>query len=198
MNPFFDRHTQYSILIKVSIILSESIFICLFYFFPKLTPSTIKKLNEPIILIDEIPITVQPAVESIQKPTPPQILFSDIMEEPELLADILIAENSKGEQAAGVEYSMVNASLSSLPQLQRQVLEVLPEQNSGKISGSIKLSLKINEIGKVIDHRILYNNLTCDGCILEILDAAYKSKWESVTNAGIAAEYWVEKTYSFY
>lgn len=198
MNTFFKRHTQYSILIKLSIILNLAIFICLFYFFPKHTTPTNKRLNEPIILIDEIPITVQPIVESTQKPIPPQILFSDIMEEPELLSDILITENTEREPVAGNEYSLVNISLSSLPQSPRQILEVLPEQKRIKISGSIKLSLKINEIGKVIDHKIIYNNLNCDGCISEILAAAYKSKWELATKSGIAAEYWVEKTYSFH
>jgi hypothetical protein len=198
MNTSFNRHIQYSILIKLSIILSEAIFICLFYFFPKLSPLTIKKFNDPIILIDEIPITVQPAVELSQKPTPPQIFISDIPEEPELLGDILTINNSESEPAAGVEHSVVTASLTSLPQSPRQILEVLPKQDRKNISGSIKLSLKINEIGKVIDHKILYNNLKCDGCISEILAAAYKSKWELGTNNGIVAEYWVEKTYSFY
>jgi hypothetical protein len=178
--------------------LSEAIFICLFYFFPKLTPLTVKKLKEPIILIDEIPITLQPPLELTQKPIPPQILFSDIMEEVEILADILIIENSKSKPVAGKEYPLISASLSSLTHSPRQILEVLPEQNKVQISGSIRLSLKINETGKVIDHKILYNNLSCDSCLSEILAAAYKSKWQTVINGGIYAEYWVEKTYSFY
>jgi len=198
MNNFFDRHKRYSINLKLSIILSEVIVICLFYFFPKLTPSTVKKFNDPIILIDEIPITVQPAVELSQKPTPPQILISDLLEEPELLEDILTTSSTESEPATGVEHSVLTASLISLPQSPRQILEVLPEPNSQNISGSIKLSLKINEIGKVIDHKILYNNLKCDSCISEILAAAYKSKWELGINSGIIAEYWVEKTYSFH
>jgi hypothetical protein len=198
MNNFLNRHTEYSILIKLSVILSEAIFICLFYFFPKLTPLTIKKINEPIILIDEIPITVQPPFESTQKPIPPQILFSDIIEEVEILPDILIIENSKSEHVAEIEYSLISAPLSSLTQSPRQILEVLPEQNRIKIAGSIRLSLKINKTGKVIDHKILYNNLSCDSCLSEILAAAYKSKWQTIINVGKNAEYWVEKTYSFY
>jgi hypothetical protein len=198
MNTFFNRHKRYSITLNLSIILSEVIFICLFYFFPRLATSTINKLNDPIILIDEIPITVQPTLELSQKPTPPQILISDLPEEPELLSDILTINSTESEPATGVEQSVVTASLTSLPQSPRQLLEVLPEQNSKNISGSIKFSLKIDEMGKVIDHKILHNNLKCEGCISEIIAAAYKSKWELATKGGIVAEYWVEKTYSFH
>lgn len=198
MKMLFKRNTQYSIILKISIILSEVIFICLFYFFPKLTPAAFNKFNDSIILIDEIPITIQPAIESIQSPIPPQILIEDEIEEPDLLADILIIVDSKTNSATGIEYPVVNGSLSAIPKPPRQTLEVLPEQNGDNISGSIKLSLKISETGSVIDHKILFNNLDCEGCVSEILAAAYKSRWESGANIGIAAEYWVEKTYSFY
>lgn len=198
MSAFFDRNKRYSITLNLSIILSEVIFICLFYFFPKLAPSTIKKFNDPIILIDEIPLTVQPMVELSQKPTPPQILISDLPEEPELLGDILTTNSTESEPATGVEQSVVTASLTYLSQSPRQLLEVLPEQNSLNMSGSIKLSLKIDEMGKVIDHKILYNDLKCEDCLSEIIAAAYKSKWELSAKGGIVAEYWVEKTYSFH
>jgi hypothetical protein len=198
MKTFFQRNTQYSIILKLSIILSEIIFICLFYFFPKLTPAALNKFNDPIIVIDEIPITIQPAIESMQSPIPPQILIADEIEEPDLLADILIIVDSKTNSLSGVEYPVVNASLSAIPKSPRQTLEVLPEQNEENISGSIKLSLKISETGNVIDHKILINNLECEGCLSKILAAAYKSRWESGKESGIAAEFWVEKTYSFY
>jgi hypothetical protein len=198
MKILVDRNLQYSITLKLSIILSEVVFICLFYFFPGFAPPVINKFDDPIILIDEIPITLQPSVEQFHKPNPPQIRIEETVEDPEILADITISEEDEDNIPGGKESSVADASLFSISKLPRQVLEVLPEQNRKNISGSVKLSLKINEFGKVVDHRILYNNLTCEDCLSEILAAAYKSKWESGIKDGIIKEYWVEKTYSFY
>jgi hypothetical protein len=74
----------------------------------------------------------------------------------------------------------------------------LPQQDKFNISGSIKIKLRISGTGIVIDHKILSSSLQCDECLSEILAAAYKSKWKSGKNDETDAEYWVEKTYSFY
>jgi hypothetical protein len=149
-------------------------------------------------MIDEIPITTQASLEIFIKPLPPEIAIGEISYETELLDDIEIADYYEYNSATGAVLPASNTSVPIFPALPRQTLEVLPEQKEENISGSVKLYLKINEIGEVIDHRILYNNLKCENCLSEIITAAYKSRWESGRNIGHPVEYWVEKTYSFY
>jgi hypothetical protein len=198
MKKLFDRNTKYSITLKMSIILSQLVFICLFYFFPKINSTSKLKIDDPIILIEDIPITIQQKEPLQQKPAAPQIVIEDLIEEPEMLADIIPDDESKNEPSAEISHSVLRASLSNNLTAPRQILEVLPENDKKNISGSIKLSLKINESGKVIDHKIMFNDLKCEDCLSEILAAAYKSKWESGFKSEIDEEFWVEKTYSFY
>jgi hypothetical protein len=88
MRTYFSSHKKYSKNLKLSIILTELLFICLFYFFPNLSSSTAKITYDPIILIDEVPITVQRNEEILLKPGVPQISFDEKLEEPEILADV--------------------------------------------------------------------------------------------------------------
>ncbi len=197
MKYLIDRNNQYSINLKFSVILSLVLVICLFNFFPKPTPSLKVNYNEPIIFIDDIPITVQLNKEILIKPSIPEIKILDELYESELLEDVSINENNVITQSKGIENHVVNAFVKTDYSSPRQILEVLPEKDKN-ISGSIKLKLKINEAGKVTEHIIIYNYLDCENCLSEIITAAYKSKWKPGKRNKINSDYWVEKTYSFY
>ncbi|MBT8378992.1 MAG: hypothetical protein KJN64_07170 [Ignavibacteria bacterium] len=198
MKQFLNRNIRYSITLKLSIVLSQLVIICLFYFFPNINYSAKLKSDNPIILIEDVPITVQREKMIAQKPEVPQIVIEDIIEEPELLADIIIRDERENEPLAGISSSVLHTSLSKNLTAPRQILEVLPKENKKNISGSLKLSLKISGAGKVVDHKILYNDLHCEDCLSEILTAVYNSKWKIGKNSSNNYEYWVEKTYSFY
>jgi hypothetical protein len=84
-----------------------------------------------------------------------------------------------------------------LPSMPRLIFEMVPSDEENKINGKLELSLKINEDGKVIDHKILFNSLDCSDCLNLIIHAAYKSKWEPAIVDGKKADFWVEKSYTF-
>ena len=144
MKNFSEKNTKYSVSLKLSIILSQSVFICLFYFFPKINSTSKLKFDDPIILIDDIPITVQHKELNLQKPAIPQIVIEELIEEPEMLADIDIEDESKKEPSAGISYSVLSASISNNLNTPRQVLEVLPVKDKKNISGSINRRTNAN------------------------------------------------------
>jgi hypothetical protein len=86
---------------------------------------------------------------------------------------------------------------TSLPFVPRQILEVLPEKSEcGK--GVIVLALHVGKNGKVKEHKVMLNSSGTQICLEKVIEAAYKSRWQSVKMEGSVVEYWVEKTYTFY
>jgi|GEM_PF-1956183 len=78
----------------------------------------------------------------------------------------------------------------------RQILEVIPEKRSG-FNGIIKLSVRIGKDGCVKNHKILQNTTGSDIGLSKVLEAVYKSRWQSIKVEGKMVEYWTEKTYKF-
>lgn len=83
-----------------------------------------------------------------------------------------------------------------IPFTPRQILEAIPERLDG-FKGIIKLSVRIGKDGLVKDHKVLQNTTNNSICLVKVLEAAYKSKWQSVKIEGKVVEYWTEKTYRF-
>ncbi|NNG27077.1 MAG: hypothetical protein HKM87_06095, partial [Ignavibacteriaceae bacterium] len=176
---YFKEHKHYSRNVKLGLIFSELILIATFYYFPNFNSSySINDINEPIILFEDIPITVQTNNPITSKPEPPSIIIPEEMEELEVLENVAIkTENDlmdKNDLAENTNASGIGL-ISMMP---RQVLEVLPEKRPGELEGEINLYLKIDESGEVVEHKILLNSLECDDCLKKILSAAYQSKWE--------------------
>ncbi|MCX6169668.1 MAG: energy transducer TonB [Ignavibacteriales bacterium] len=84
----------------------------------------------------------------------------------------------------------------SLPFVPRQILEVVP-QNTDGVKGTIILVLKIGTDGFVKEHKVIYNTSGDESCLMNTVDAAYKSRWEPVKIEGRQVQYWIEKTYKF-
>lgn len=84
----------------------------------------------------------------------------------------------------------------ALPFVPRQILEVLPE-NKNETKGYIILALRIGTDGKVQEHKVIMNSMMDSELLKKILEAAHKSRWQSVKMEGEKVEYWIEKTYRF-
>jgi hypothetical protein len=84
----------------------------------------------------------------------------------------------------------------SLPFVPRQILEVLP-QNIEREKGEILILLKIGKDGYVKEHKVIINTIDDPIGLRNVLEAAYKSRWEKIKIEGSQIEYWVEKKYRF-
>lgn len=84
----------------------------------------------------------------------------------------------------------------SLPFVPRQILEVLPQNIEGE-KGEILLLLKIGKDGFVKEYKVIINTIDDPLGLKNVLEAAYKSRWEKLKMEGTQIEYWVEKKYRF-
>lgn len=192
------NNKRYSVNFKISLIFSELIIITAFLIAPDLEYNNPPDTNEPLILIDEIPITIQNSEYASKKPVTPVIVITEEISEPEILDDIAIPNNFANVNQAVENHNVAineNVKLDRKPP--RQILEVLPEKKNFNYVGTLLLKIKIDSRGKVTDHLILFNSLECKDCLSEIISAIYKSIWEPGMKEGIAMEYWVEKSYTF-
>lgn len=192
------NNKRYSVNFKISLIFSELIIITAFLIAPDVEYNNPPDTNEPLILIDEIPITIQNSEYASKKPVTPVIVITEEISEPEILDDIAIPNNFANVNQAVENHNIAineNVKLDRKPP--RQILEVLPEKKNFNYVGTLLLKIKIDSRGKVTDHLILFNSLECKDCLSEIISAIYKSIWEPGVKEGIAMEYWVEKSYTF-
>lgn len=195
----FKEHKHYSRNIKLGLIVSELLVICAFLFSPHLNKSQINEIGEPLILIEDIPITIQKDEYLTTKPETPEILFDDEVIELALLDDITFKDVAAVKNEDGNE---MKETINNLAQIRkrktpRQLLEVLPDESKKQYTGSVQLRLKIDQSGKVADHIILSNSLECEDCLKDLISTVYKSVWEQGINDGIKTEFWVEKSYTF-
>jgi hypothetical protein len=194
----FKEHNHYSRNIKISLILSELLIICVFLFSPEINQNKIKKYSEPLIFIDDIPITIQPVRNISIEPKTPEIFINAEIDEPVILDDIVFSKTEQQDLSLSnnvTDAIKINKAGESSPP--RQLLEVLPDKKSVNYSGSLKLKLKINSSGKVADCIILFNSIDCEDCLKEIISAVYKSQWKPARKNGSETEFWVEKSYTF-
>lgn len=192
------NNKRYSVNFKISLIFSELIIITAFLIAPDVEYNNPPDTNEPLILIDEIPITIQNSEYASKKPVTPVIVITEEISEPEILDDIAIPNNFANVNQAVENHNIaVNENVKLDRKPPRQILEVLPEKKNLNYVGTLLLKIKIDSRGKVTDHLILFNSLECKDCLSEIISAIYKSIWEPGVKEGIAMEYWVEKSYTF-
>lgn len=195
----FKEHKHYSRNFKLGLIVSELLIICAFIFSPHLNESQINEIGEPLILFDNIPITIQKDEYVTTKPETPKIIIYDDISEPVLLDDIIFKDVSAVKNEDGYENkeTVINLTQIKKRKTPRQLLEVLPDESKKQYTGSVQLRLKIDQSGKVADHIILSNSLECEDCLKDIISTVYKSVWEPGINNGIKTEFWVEKSYTF-
>jgi hypothetical protein len=189
--------------LELSLIISLSILIFAFYFFPKIKFSKEKIIEENVhlITVNDIPQTIQNKIirrANTIKPALPSIIIPDNLINIEILEDVkvnknidlinsLISKDNNGESAGLNQNNFVP----------KQILEVVPDKSDDNFQGVIYLSLKIGKDGMVITHKVLRNTTNSRECLQKVIAAAYSSKWEPMMIGGKKKEYWVEKSYQF-
>jgi hypothetical protein len=196
---------EYRVVFKLSLIVSLTICILFFMFFPHISPleQSPREYQSLLFTINDLaPSTAQQNIKS-PKPPVPKIIVPDVLEEPEILPDQDIVSSTKSGES-GNEKGSSNISgegsildMPQLPFVPRQILEVLPKNVEKSTKGYIELSLKIGTDGHVIGYKIIGNTTGSDQALQSVIMAAYKSKWEPVKIKDNKVIYWVEKTYSF-
>lgn len=79
----------------------------------------------------------------------------------------------------------------------RQVLEVLPENGSGRCEGSVTLLLTVAWNGVPRRHRVLENNVRDESCLQRVLEAVYASRWSPLPDTDTLRTFTVRKRWTF-
>lgn len=193
---------HYSRNMKLGVILSLTLSIISFLFFPKIetSRSEIPAYTEPIIKLVDIPSTqLTKGPPSI--PPKPEIIIPTNIVEIEIpdsfisteVNQILLAnkEENEGQFSKKGVYEF-----SSLPFIPRQIIEVVPKEIDGA-KGLITVSLKIDYNGYVKEHKIIKDISNKKECLENVVQAVYKSRWQPIVIDGDEIEYWIEKSYEF-
>lgn len=195
---------EYKFHIEISLIFSLLACIFLFLFFPKIPPPPKHPPVYQSILITINDITQNTVQSNISNPRPPEprIFIPNIVDDLEILPDekILSKEKSNGSGYGNSNHISANnlgIDAAQLPFIPKQILEVLPSNTDGDITGYIDLRLKIGTDGRVIEHKVIANTTGSNKYLHNVIVAAYKSRWEPVKIDNNKIDYWVEKTYTF-
>lgn len=182
--------------LELSLILSLTILISLFYLFPIFISGSfmLPEVPAPRIIVIDIPQTIQHYAKRPPQPTRPAILMPS--EDMKILDDIPIEfDDSQDLITPGKVFNP--DELEGLPYMPRQVLEVLPEKTEDNPKGEILLSLHIDKNGKVKAHKVISNTTQSEICLEHVINAAYHSSWQPVIIDTSIYEYWIYKSYQF-
>ncbi len=190
--------TYYRRNILISIIISEILVISAFVLSPReSTHNTKIIISDPVILYDDIPQTIQRSAEPAPPPQIPPINITEEIEAYQTLDDVAVIQSAAENGEESSDDHQGDNHFQYVRSAPRLLYEVVPAGGEDDYHGRLQLSLKIDEDGRVIDHRILYNSLDCPDCLNNLIKAAYKSKWEPAVVNGIREDYWVVKSYTF-
>ncbi len=194
---------EYRFHLEISLISSLLLCIFLFMFFPKISPPLKYPPVYQSILITINDLTQNTVQANIPNPKPPEpkILIANIIDDTDILSDekIVSAGQSENTGNGNRSYASNNSGQDApeLPFIPKQILEVLPNNTDGDITGYIDLKLKIGIDGKVIEYIVIANTTGSNKYLHSVIAAAYKSRWEPIKINNNKIDYWVEKTYTF-
>ena len=191
--------TYYKSNILIAVIISEILVISAFILFPRISaPDNKIILSDPVILFGDVPPTTQSSAKQVpSSPEIPPVHIPEDINAFETLDDVAIVQGALDNSEKSAAGYRAENSIQQERSAPRLLYDVVPAGGEDDFHGRLQLSLKINENGKVIDHRILYNSLNCTDCLDDLIKAAYKSKWEPADVNGKSEIYWVVKSYSF-
>lgn len=177
-------------------ILSLLIVIFLFYFFPrfKINIPELPDYQSHEILVLDMPKTIQLIKKTRPRPVRPIILIpSDEIE----TLDYVEIDFKNADISLFDGLDSVITDLNKLPYIPRQILEVVPKKNEENIKGEIILSLRIGMDGRVKKYIIVKNTTNSLTCLNNVIQAAQKSRWQSVKIKEEFYEYYIRKSYIF-
>jgi len=188
--------------IEKAIIVSLLLIIILFNVFPKRINIKYKE-PEPVTLslkIEDIPATEQKIRRGYPAPTRPVIPVPS--EEPLFPENDTIDESTIQWNLGDSQFGTSGITIGKIDTIPpRPLVQVLPEYpeklQRKKIEGSVKLFIKIDESGKVINVVVSTNSTGSEICKNAAIEAAYKSKYIPAIADKKNISMWTTCIYSF-
>ena len=194
-----NKNSYYRIAIKKSLIIALSLLIILLLLYPTYNPKNVKKKIVHInIVVEDIPITKQ----GIYRPPPPKPAIPIPTEEESVPEDETIEETNLNFDVSPFISSGTYEGFGSLSYIPpRPVAEVIPEYPKGDykkgITGTVKLHVKINSNGKVVDVVVLENTTSSNRCAEAAMKAAYQCRYIPARRGNKTISCWTTRLIKF-
>ena len=194
-----NKHPMYRITIEKSLIITLCLIIISFLLFPTVKfKKSEKRVVHINIVVEDIPITKQgifrppPPKPSIPIPTEDESIPEDeTIEETNLKFTISPVASSGGYEGFGTS--------SYIPP--RPIAEVIPEYPKEDykkgVTGIVKLHIKINSQGKVVDVVVLENTTNSERCANAAKQAAYQCQYIPARQGKKTISCWTTRTIKF-
>ncbi|MFQ5636817.1 MAG: energy transducer TonB [bacterium] len=193
-----DNKSYYSFNFKKALVLTLLFFNILIYISPNLD---VKREDLPggqiQIHVEEIPITHQvrrtppPPKPTVPIPSDNENIPEDVtIEETTLQFSTIFDEIPEGAPIAGTKLSP--------PRPLAWVFPEYPEEEKKKgVRGIVKLSIHINNKGRVVEAQVLDNTTGSEKCAQAAVEAALGSRFTPAKEGKKAVSYWITQPYRF-
>ena len=190
-----DFKFQYSLNIKKSLTLSLLFFLIVIHLSPDVDLAP-QEEGSPTVLIhvEDIPMTRQ----TYRPPPPPKPAIPIPSDDESIPEEETIEETT-------LKYTIFEAAATPIPGIiltpPKPIAWVFPEfpeeEKKKGVSGVVKLSLNINEQGKVINVIVMDNTTGSEKCAQAAVEAAYGSRFFPAKEGNKPVDYWISQPYRF-
>ncbi len=194
-----DLKSSYGLNLRKSVIVTLACFILLIYLSPRISVKVEQSdLSNIIIDVENIPITHQLR----RKPPPPKPQLPVPSDDESIPEDETIEETTL-KYTNIFDYTPdgvpgIGGKSSTPPRPIAWVFPEYPEDEKKKgVKGVVRLSIHINEQGKVIEVVVLSNTTGSQKCAKAAIDAAYGSRFFPAKEGKKAVNYWITQPYRF-
>ena len=193
-----DFHSQFPINVKKALVITLAFFNLFVFIAPRIKLS-IEEVEPPniIINVENIPITRQTRMKPPpKKPTVPVPSEDENIPEDATIEETTLKYTNIFDDLPGVP-GITGANMTP-PKPIAWVFPEYPEEEKKKgIHGVVKLSIHIDNKGKVVEVVVLDNTTRSEKCAQAAVEAAYGSRFRPAKEGNRAVDFWITQPYRF-
>ncbi len=190
-----DFRSQFSINIKKALVITLVFFILLVFISPRIKLSIKEVVQANIIInVENIPITRQTRMKPPpQKPTVPIPSEDETIPEDATIEKTTLKYTNIFDDSPGIPGTNITP-----PKPIAWVFPEYPKEEKKKgVHGVVKLSIHIDNKGKVVEVIVLDNTTSSEKCAQAAVEAAYGSRFRPAKEGNRAVNFWITQPYRF-
>lgn len=193
-----DFHAQFSINIKKALVVTLVFFSLLVAISPRIKLSVEEVVPPNIIIhVENIPITRQTRMKPPpKKPTVPVPSEDETIPEDVTIEETTLKYTNIFDDSPGVP-GMTGTNITPPKPIAWVFPEYPKEEKKKGVQGVVKLSIHIDDKGKVVEVIVLDNTTNSEKCAQAAVDAAYGSRFRPAKEGNRAVKFWITQPYRF-
>jgi len=193
-----DFHSQFPINIRKALVITLAFFNLAVFLSPQIKLS-IEEVVQPniIINVENIPITRQTRMKPPpQRPTVPIPSEDETIPEDATIEETTLKYTNIFDDSPGVP--VISGTNMTPPKPIAWVFPEYPKEEKKKgVQGVVKLSIHIDNKGKVVEVIVLDNTTSSEKCAQAAVEAAYGSRFRPAKEGNRAVDFWITQPYRF-